>query len=105
MMWQKCKLKKKIGQEKDALGNLTGGEWKTVKTIECRFTPWTDEQVAVDERKVTENIQQFALPICYKDFPKECTHASVNDGPEQEIRQVIDLSSRWTLIQVRVSKE
>ena len=105
MIWQKCELKKKTGQKKDALGNLVGGTWKTIKTKECRFTPWTDEQVAVEDRKATENIQQFTLFMCYRDFPKECTHASINGGPEQEIQKVIDLTPRWTLIQVKVSKE
>ena len=104
LRWEKCELKKRINQTKDALGNLADGTWRTEKTGDCRHTPWTDEQIKLEGREVTENIQQFILRLPYEQFPKESTHISVNGGILQEIDKVVDLSPRWTLIRVKVSK-
>lgn len=97
-------MKKCINQKKDALGNLVVGTWRTEKTVDCRNTPWTDEQIKLEGREVTENIQQFILRLPYEQLPKESTHISVNGGILQEIDRVVDLSPRWTLIRVKVSK-
>ena len=91
MRWKKCELKKCINQTKDALGNLSGGVWHT-------------EQIKLEGREVTENIQQFMLRLPYEQFPKECTHVSIDGEIFQEIDKVVDLSPRWTLIKVKVSK-
>lgn len=104
MRWQKCELKKCINQTKDALGNLSGGTWHTEKTVDCRHTPWTNEQIKLEGREVTENIQQFILRLPYEQFPKECMHVSIDGKILQEIDKVVDLSPRWTLIRVKVSK-
>ena len=53
---------------------------------------------------MTENIQQFMLRLPYEQFPKECTHVSIDGEIFQEIDKVVDLSPRWTLIKVKVSK-
>lgn len=103
MIWKPCQLQIINGQTEDALGNMVGGEWQTVKDTFCRFTPWTDEQIALEGREVTRNEQQFVLPIPFDQFP-DCTHAVINDR-RQEIRQKIDLSPRYTVIQVKVYKE
>lgn len=103
MIWKTCLLQKMTGQTEDALGNLTGGEWKTVLETECRETPWTDQQMLIDTRGVTKNEQRFALPVTYADFP-DCTHAVI-DGVRQKIKEVIDLTPRYTVIQVEVYKE
>lgn len=102
MIWKKCLLKarKKIGE--DALRNPIY-EWKTVMETKARFTPWTDEQIALDDREMTRNEQRFIIPLPYSRFPK-CQKAVI-DGIEQEITQLIDLSPRWTAIQVKVYKE
>lgn len=68
----------------------------------CRYTPWTDDQIAVEGRDVTKNEQRFVIPIQKTKFP-ECTHAEI-DGIRQKITQVIDLSPRYTVIQVEVYK-
>lgn len=102
MIWKECLLQKITGQSEDALGNLVGGEWETVKETYCRFTPWTDDQIAVEGREVTKNEQQFVIPIPYDDFPT-CSHAVI-DGVRQKIKEVIDLSPRYTVIQVEVFK-
>ena len=70
MRWKKCELKKCINQTKDALGNLSGGVWHTEKIVDCKHTPRTDEQIKLEGREVTENIQQFMLRLPYEQFPK-----------------------------------
>ena len=103
MIWKSCLLQKKTGQIEDALGNLVGGEWSTVLETSCRFTPWTDEQIAIEGREVTKNEQRFAIPISFSNFP-DCTHAVI-DGIRQKINQKIDLTPRYTVIQVKAYKE
>ena len=103
MIWKRCQLQIITGQTEDALGNMTGGTWQTVKDTFCRFTPWTDEQTALEGRDVTRNEQRFAVPIPFNRFPA-CTHAVI-DEHRQKITRVIDLSPRYTVIQVEVYKE
>lgn len=102
MIWKPCKLQKLTGQKEDALGNMVGGEWETVLETDCRRTPWTDQQILVDTRGVTKNEQRFAIPVMFEDFP-ECSHAVI-DGVRQKIKEVIDLTPRYTVIQVEVYK-
>ena len=102
MIWKPCKLQVKANQTEDELGNPTGGEWQTVKETVCRFTPWTDGQISLGGREITKNEQRFVLPFPFPSFP-ECTHAMI-DGIRQEITQKIDLSPRYTVIQVKVYK-
>lgn len=103
MIWKACQLQIITNQTEDALGNMVGGNWETVKDTFCRFTPWTDEQIALEGRDVTKNEQRFAIPIPFKRFP-ECTHAVI-DGIRQKIKEKIDLTPRYTVIQVEVYKE
>ena len=103
MIWKACQLQIITNQTEDALGNMVGGNWETVKDTFCRFTPWTDEQIALEGRDVTKNEQRFAIPIPFKRFP-ECTHAVI-DGIRQKIKEKIDLTPRYTVIQVEVSKK
>lgn len=103
MIWEPCQLQIITGQTEDALGNLVGGEWVTVANTSCRATPWTDQQILVDTRGVTKNEQRFAIPISYDNFP-DCTHAVI-DGVRQKIKETIDLTPRYTVIQVEVYKK
>ena len=103
MIWKPCLLQKKTGQTEDALGNLVGGEWVTVANTSCRATPWTDQQILADTRGVTKNEQRFAIPIPFDSFPV-CTHAVI-DGVRQKIKEKIDLTPRYTVIQVEVYKK
>lgn len=102
MIWKPCQLKAREKIEEDALRNPIY-EWKTVMETKARFTPWTDEQIALDDRDVTKNEQRFIIPLPRHRIP-ECQRAEI-DGIEQEITQLIDLSPRWTAIQVKVYKE
>lgn len=103
MIWKSCLLQVISGQTEDELGNPAGGEWQTLKKTYARFTPWTDEQIGIEGRTVTKNEQRFAVPVPFSAFP-QCTHAVI-DGVRQEITQKIDLSPRYTVIQVKVYKE
>lgn len=103
MIWKSCQLQKLTDQTEDALGNLVGGEWTTVLDTSCRATPWTDQQILVDTRGITKNEQRFAIPISYDNFP-DCTHAVI-DGVRQKIKEKIDLTPRYTVIQVEVYKK
>ena len=103
MIWKECLLQKRAGQTEDALGNLVGGEWTAVLDTFCRATPWTDQQILVDTRGVTKNEQRFAIPIPFQMFP-ECSHAVIG-GVRQKIKEVIELSPRYTVIQVEVYKK
>lgn len=103
MKWKSCQLQIITNQTEDALGNMTGGEWQTVKDTYCRFTPWTDQEILLDTRGVTKNEQRFAIPIPFEYFP-ECTHAVI-DGVRQKIKEKIDLTPRYTIIQVEVYKK
>lgn len=96
-------MQKKTGQEKDSLGNLTGGTWQTVCETVCRHTPWTDEQVALEGRGVTKNEQLYLIPIPHQKFP-DCTHAVI-DGIRQKIKEKTDLTPRYTQIRVNAYKE
>lgn len=101
MIWKKCILqeRQKIGE--DALRNPIYA-WVDAKRTVARFTPWTDEQIALEGREVTRNEQRFVIPIPFGRFPK-CERA-VLDGRALEITQKIDLSPRYTVIQVKVYK-
>lgn len=101
MIWKTCRLlaKKQIGE--DALHNPQY-DYEVVRETIARFTPWTDGQVSLEGREVTRNEQRFLLPIPFSAFPI-CQKAEI-DGCVQEITQVIDLSPRYTVIQVRCYK-
>lgn len=78
MIWKKCLLQRAADTTKDELGNEVVGAWKTVKKTVCRFTPWMDEQIALEGREVTKHEQQYLVPIPYCKFP-ECERAVLMD--------------------------
>ena len=103
MIWKPCILQKKRKTGEDALKNPIY-DWVDVKRTRVMETPWTDEQIALEDRDTTRNEQRFAIPVPYPCFPKKCERAVI-DGHSQEITQIIDLSPRYTVIQVKVYKE
>ena len=64
MIWKPCSLQTITGQTEDALGNMTGGEWDTVKETFARFTPWTDEQITLEDAAL--DCERAA--VCYSDL-------------------------------------
>lgn len=103
MIWKQCILKVRTPGGTDALGNPTDPEWTTVLETIARFTPWTDEQIALEGRDVTRDEQRFLLPLKFALLP--VFQRAVIDGISYEITQVIDLSPRWTVIQGKVHKQ
>ena len=103
MIWKKCLLQRAADTTNDELGNEVVGAWKTVKKTVCRFTPWMDEQIALEGREVTKHEQQYLVPIPYCKFP-ECERA-VLDGRIMDIVSTTDLSPRLTLLRVKSYKE
>ncbi len=102
MMWKECYLLERKKTGTDALGNDTY-DFQEVMMTACRFSPWTNDQIALEGRDVTTNEQQYVVPIPYFAFPS-CQKAEI-DGMRREITQVIDLSPRYTMIRVRSYKE
>lgn len=96
--WKPCTLLSKIRVGEDALRNPIY-TYQEVKKTRARITPWTDEQIALEDREVTKNEQRLVIPIPYQKFP-ECQRVCI-DGHEQDITQIIDLSPRFTLVQIR----
>lgn len=101
MIWKPCKLLHPVETGKDELGNAIVS-WETVKETRARFTPWTDEQIALEGRDVTQNEQRFAVPIPFDKFPP-CEVAEI-DGVRNQITQTIDLCPRYTVLQVKSFK-
>ena len=103
MIWRSCKLLREI-TEKDRLGNdVPTGDYETITETECRHTPWSSYDLAIEERKVTKNEQRYVLPVPY-DMAKPATHAEI-DGVRLRITRISDLYPRWTALQVEVYRE
>ncbi len=102
VIWKKCILLSEQKTGKDRLGNDVY-ELVEVASSKVRESPWTDEQIALEGREVTKNEQRFLIPIKYRDFPR-CQKARI-EGRDLEITKVLDLSPRFTSIQVRIYKE
>ena len=98
MKWEKCVLLNQSEIGKDELNNSVY-ELKEVKTTICRFTPWTNEDIEIEDREVTKNERRYAIPMCFSSFPK-CTHASIGDVI-YEIKEVVDLSPRYVSIRAK----
>ena len=101
MKWEKCVLENAVPDGEDRLGNPLVRD-EPVKETLCRFTPWTDEQIALEDREVTRNEQQFAIPVSPDRLP-DCTHLSRN-GVRQEIAEAVSLPPRYTVLRVKVYK-
>lgn len=100
MIWKDCKLyAETIDTSKtDALGNPEKGTEQIWGGL-IRFTPWTDQQIALEGREVTKNEQLYAVPASYDDvcFAKK---AEI-DGTMLKVIEVTDLSPRWSVIRVK----
>lgn len=102
MIWKKCILMAKIKSEEDFLGNPIY-TWEKVKKTVARFTPWKDEQVSLEDRRVTRDEQRYLLPLPYEKV--SCCQKVEMDGHVLDITQIINRGPRYTAIQVKVYKE
>lgn len=104
MMWHKCELQRNTGYIPDMLGNIEPGEWETLLTVFCRYTPWSADNVALEGREVTRDEQQYVIPAPISELPVYATHALI-DGKRRFITSWIDLAPRYTAIRVKAYKE
>ena len=103
MIWKRCVICAEIKDESqaDELGNVK----KVLSEIwsgNVRFTPWSDQQVALEGRTVTDNEQLYAVPADYETI--NTAKKAVLDGVAHEVKAVKELAPRWTVIQVKVMK-
>lgn len=102
MIWKQCSIYAEI---KDGTTDELGNAKKSLTKVwsgSVRFTPWTDQQKALEGRDVTDNEQIYAVPV---DFETIWTaKKAVLDGIPHEIKVITECAPRWTFIQVRVMK-
>jgi hypothetical protein len=101
MIWKRCTLYAETTdyENTDELGNPTKGT-EQVWTGSVRFTPWTDQQIALEGRDVTKNEQLYAVPVSY-DVVAFVRKAEI-DGVMLKVTEVTDLAPRWSVIRVKV---
>lgn len=103
MIWKKCVLYNETvnAEVTDELGNPEKGT-EQVWTGDARFTPWSDQQIALEGRDVTRNEQLYAIPVGY-DTVKNVVKAEMN-GVMLKVVEVTELTPRWSVIRVKVYK-
>ena len=103
MIWKPCTLFAKVqdGDTVDELGNPVMQE-KEIWSGGVRFTPWSDSDLALLGREVVKNEQLYAVPTDIKNIQDAKT--AEFDGVRLNIKEVSDLSPRWTRIRVEVYK-
>lgn len=101
MIWKNCTLYAETIDEDntDELGNPARGT-EQVWAGSCRFTPWTDQQIALEGRDVTKNEQLYGVPVNY-DVVAFAAFAEI-DGVRMKVIEVTDLGPRWSVIRVKV---
>lgn len=101
MIWKPCILYAETAdyENTDELGNPTKGT-EQVWSGKIRFTPWTDQQIALEGRDVTKNEQQYAVPVAFNMI--EFARKAEIDGVMLKVIDVTDMSPRWSVIRVKV---
>lgn len=101
MIWKNCTLYAEIidAENTDELGNPIK-ETEQVWAGQVRFTPWTDQQIALEGRDVTKNEQLYAVPAAYNDIWN--AKKAELDGKTLKVIEVTDLGPRWSVIRVKV---
>lgn len=101
MIWKPCILYAETAdyENTDELGNPTKGT-EQVWSGKIRFTPWTDQQIALEGRDVTKNEQQYAVPVAFSVI--EFARKAEIDGVMLKVIDVTDMSPRWSVIRVKV---
>lgn len=102
MKWENCTLRGKEHTGEDALGNPTFS-MSNLKVCKARFTPWTNEEIQMESREVTQNERKLLLRLSFPDYPSACSGIIV-EGKDYEIMKEIDLSPRFVLLHVKKYK-
>lgn len=102
MKWEDMTIfqEKCVGEDK--LGNPIY-DFSEYKTVKVRKTPWTDEQISIEDREVTKNEQRYIIRAPFEDI-SACKRVRMN-GVLLEVTEKSDLSPRFSIIQVKVYKE
>ena len=100
MIWKECILYDEEIKDKDALGNDITEPVISLIT-KCRSTPWTDAEIGLYGAEITKNEQRFII----REKPVQMPKYARIDGAMQEVTEMIDLSPRWTALQVKAYKE
>ena len=103
MIWKKCTLYTEVldHENVDELGNPAKTR-KTAWTGQVRFTPWDNQQLALENREVTKNEQLYAVPVSFRTI-RRCKWALL-DGVLHSVNIITEMGPRWTVIQVKVYK-
>lgn len=103
MIWKPCKLFAKVPDDDkvDELGNPIMKE-QEIWSGGVRFTPWSDVDLELEGREVVKNEQLYAVPIDVSRIRNAKT--AELDGIRLNIKEVSDLSPRWTRIRVEIYK-
>ncbi len=100
MIWTECILYKNIQNGTDKLNNPTY-ELTEVYRAKARFTPWSAEQMSLEDREVTKTTELYALKGI--DLPK-CDYAEI-EGVIRKVDKISNLSKRYTVLRVQNYKE
>lgn len=98
MIWQKMTVILQVKTGEDELGNPVYANVDG-DIYNARFTPRTDEQIALEGRDVTTNEQRYIIPCPFKTFP-ECKIVKFGESLF-EVKVRSDLGPRWTMLQVK----
>jgi len=102
MMIKECILYKTETTE-DELGNVVESGKTELKTVFCRHTPWTNEEISLYGTTYTKDVQKFTLKTSY-DSIDSADYAEI-DGKMYEITEKSTLQNRWVCIQGKIYKE
>lgn len=95
MIWANATLLNEQETGKDELGNAVM-EYVDLKTVEIRFTPWSNEERQLDDIEITENTQKYLIPSAAF---SACSAVRV-DGVVRKIRAVKNLNPRFVVLYV-----
>ena len=100
MIWTTATLLNEQETGKDELGNAVM-EYVDVKTVEMRFTPWSNEERQLEGREVTENTQKYLIPSAAF---SACSAVRV-DGVVRKLKKAVNLSPRWVCLVIENYKQ
>lgn len=98
MKWEKATLIANVKSSEDELGNSVF-EQSEILTVNARFSPWTENQIALEGRDITSSEMRVIIPISYSALPKFDKIKIKNIL--YLVKQKMDLSPRFTMLQIK----
>lgn len=99
MKWKDATLLSFVSDSIDELNNPIRKEIN-VGNVKCRFTPWSKEELALEDRNITSTTRKLLLRVSVSKFPK-CERIRMLET--YDIKKVIDLD-RFILLHVKEIK-